>query len=148
MPKYRVKRDFDEVDKLEFRDRSYQEILDYFQKASSEINDVENIKAKFSSIGDTAFTCTVVNRARDRGVSHITVHAKAGRFAFGDISYSFQERAEPNTSSGWFQIEADDFELCLKHNGMMRDNNAKLSPTQAAATLWEEFVEKAGITYE
>ena len=49
-PKYRIKRDFDEVDKLEYRDRAFQEICDYFQKAADEINGVEDIKAKFAPI--------------------------------------------------------------------------------------------------
>lgn len=148
MPKYRVKRDFDEVDKLEFRDRAFQELRDYFQKASDEITGIENIRSKFTSISATSFTCTVLNRARDRGVAHITVHTGASRHSIGDITYSFQERADPGTSNGWFQIEVDDYEMHLKHNGMMRDEKTKLSPIQAAAKLWEEFVEQAGITYE
>jgi len=148
IPKYRVKKDFDEVDKLEFRDRAFREIRDYFQQASDEINGVEDIKSKFTTISDTSFTCTVVNRARERGVAHITIHAGSRRHSFGDITYSFQERADPGTSNGWFQIEADDYELYLKHNGMMREEKSKLSPSQAAVTLWEEFVEQAGITYE
>lgn len=148
IPKYRVKKDFDELDKLDFRDRAFRDISDYFQQASEEINGIENIKAKFTVISATSFTCTVVNRARDRGVAHITVHAGFRRHSFGDITYTFQERGDPGTSNGWFQIEADDYELYLKHNGMMRDGNTKLSPSQAALTLWEEFVEQAGITYE
>lgn len=148
IPKYRVKKDFDEVDKLEFRDRAFRELYDYFQQASDEINGIENIKSKFTTMSATSFTCTVVNRARDRGVAHITVYAGSTRHSFGDISYSFQERADPGTSNGWLQIEADDYELYLKHNGMMRDEKAKLSSNQAAVMLWEEFVEQAGISYE
>lgn len=148
-PKYRVRRDFDEVDKLEFREQAYQAIRDYFQQAAAEIGEIEDIKSKFSMLGDTSFTCTVVNRARNRGVAHITVHARSGRHSFGDISYSFQERADPNTSNGWLQIEADEYELYVKQSGMMRhDENAKLSPTKAAANLWEEFLEQAGISHE
>lgn len=148
IPKYRVKKDFDEVDKLEFRDRVFQELRDYFQQASDEINGIENIKSKFTTMSATSFTCTVVNRDRDRGVAHITVHAGSRRHSFGDISYSFQDRADPGTSNGWFQIEADDYELYLEHNGTMRSEKAKLSPNQAAVMLWEEFVEQAGISYE
>jgi len=148
-PKYRVKRDFDEVDKLEFRENAFLTIKNYFQEAATEIGEVEDIKSRFSAMGDTGFTCTVINRARDRGVAHITVHAHGGRSSFGDIIYSFQERAEPNTANGWFEIYADEYELFLKQNGMMhRDEDAKLSPSQAAAQLWEEFLEQAGIVHE
>ena len=97
-------------------------------------------------MGDHGFACTVVNRARSRGVAHITVYSNAGRFSLGDISYACQERAEPNTANGWFQIEADDYELFLKHHAMLRnDDQSKLSPQQAAAQLWDEFLERAGI---
>jgi hypothetical protein len=147
-PKYRLKRDFDEVDKLEFRENAFLVFKNYFEQAAAEIGGIENIKSRFSVIGDTGFSCTVVNRARNRGVAHVTVYASAGR-SLGDITYSFQEHAEPNTANGWFQIEADEYELFLEQNAMMRgDDKLKLSPSQAAAQLWEEFLEQAGITNE
>lgn len=143
-----MKRDFDEVDRLEFRERAFETIKHYFQKAAAEIGEVEDIKSKFSALGDTGFTCTVVNRLRDRSVAHVTVHSRSDRSSFGDIVYAFEERAEPNTAHGWLQIEADEYELFLKQNGMRGDDNAKLSPSQAAAQLWERFLERAGIAHE
>ena len=76
--KYRVKRDFDDIDKLEYRDQAFALMRRYFEQASSEIRDVENIKSKFSNLGDYGFTCTVVNRTKDRAVAHISVYAKSG----------------------------------------------------------------------
>lgn len=146
--KYRVKRDFDEIDKLEFRDRAFSEMLDYFLKASEEIGGIEHVKSKFSRMSDTSFTCTVVNKSRDRGVAHITVHAASQRHSFGDISYCFQERAAPGNANGWFQIEADDYELHLKQHAFVRDEKAKFSSIEAAEVLWRELIEKAGISYE
>lgn len=146
--KYRAKKDFDEVDKMEFRDKAFATIRNYFKSASEEINEVEDIKSKFASMGDDAFTCTVVNRARDRAVSHITVHCGGSRHSLGDISYSFQERAQPNTANGWMQIASDDYELHLTYNDMSRsDDKKKLSPQQAAELLWEDFVERAEISH-
>lgn len=146
--KYRAKKDFDDLDRMEFRDNAFAAIRDYFKRASAEINEVEDIKSKFTNMADDAFGCTVVNRARDRAVSHITVYSCGSRLSFGDISFSFQERAPPNTANGWMQIEADDYNLHLKYNDMFRsDDNQKLSPHQAAEILWRYFVERAEISY-
>lgn len=148
VPKYRLKRDFDELDKLEFREEAFAVIRNYFEQAAAEIREVEDIKSRFTPLGDNGFTCTVVNRACERGVAHITVYSNSGRSPLGDITYSFQERAEPNTANGWLQIEADEYELFLKWSDMVRSNNrSTLSPQQAAAQLWDEFLGKAGITH-
>lgn len=147
-PKYRLKRDFDDVDRQEYREQAFATMRDYFKKASAEIREVENIRSKFAPLGDAGFTCTIVNRAKDRGSAHITVYAKSGQSSFGDITYSFQERAERNTANGWFQIEADEYDLYLKWNDMtLGDDKLKLQPHQAVEQLWEEFLGQAGITY-
>lgn len=146
--KYRVKRDFDDVDKQEYCELAYTTMRDYFESASVEIRDVEDIRSRFAKLGDDGFTCTIINRAKDRISAHITVYAKSGGSSFGDITYSFQERADRGTANGWFQIEADEYELHLKWNAMMRDDDKlKLKPQQAAEQLWEVFLEQAGVTY-
>ena len=75
--KYRVKRDFDEVDKQDYRDQAFAEFRRYFELASREIGDVEGIRAKFSSMGGDAFTCTVVNACKRAGeCAHYTLLEK------------------------------------------------------------------------
>jgi TIR domain len=145
--KYRVKRDFDEVDKMEYREQAFAATREYFQNATAEVAGIEGIKSRFVKLGDDGFTCTVVNRARQRGgTAHITVYCKSGRHGFGDIYYSFEERAERNSANGWLTIETDDYDLFLKHGGMITESSdAKLSPRAAAEQLWEEFLNHAGI---
>ena len=146
--KYRVKRDFDEVDKQEFRQVAFSTLCQYFADATKEIGQVENIKSRFAMIGDDGFTCTIVNRARDRGAAHITIYSNGGRLSLGDITYSFLERAERGSASGWFEIAADEYELFLKQNSMLhRNDREKLTPERAASELWNELLEKAGISY-
>ena len=87
-------------------DGAFTVIRTYFEEAATEISEVEDIKSRLL-MGNHGFACTVVNRARSSGVANITVYSNAGRYSLRDISYAFQERAEPNTANGWFQIEAD-----------------------------------------
>ena len=47
MPKNRLKRDFDEVDKQAFRDGAFTVIRTYFEEAATEISEVEDIKSRY-----------------------------------------------------------------------------------------------------
>jgi hypothetical protein len=148
--RYRVKRDFDEIDSTDFRKKAFGTMRAYFEAATAEINAVDQIKARFEPLGNDGFTCTVVNKQRRNSVAHITVYAGGGRVSFGDITYSFQERAEPNTANGWFAVECDDYDLYLAWNDFASDGREKkrLTPEGAAADLWQGFLERAGIDHE
>lgn len=147
--RYRVQRNFDEIDRSDFRERAFQTIRDYFQRATAEIDSIEDLRGRFSPLSDTSFTCTIVNRARDRGVAHITVHRCSTRYGFGDITYSFEENAPDNTSNGGFSIEADEYELFLTERSFgYGEQDARLSPEDAAENLWTIFLQNAGVTYD
>jgi hypothetical protein len=147
--KYRVKKDFDEIDKKDFRKRAFEKIHDYFAGAAAEINGVDGLKARLELLGSDGFTCTVVNRQKRNTAAHITVYSKGGRASLGDITYSFQEKAEPGTANGWFSVECDDYDLFLALNSLgSRREEKRLTPEDAAEALWEEFLEHAGIAHE
>lgn len=70
-----VKRDFDSIEKMDFADKAYETIKNYFNGSCDELSGVDDtLRAKFEVIDSTAFTCSVVNRAKMRGgEAHITV---------------------------------------------------------------------------
>lgn len=149
--KVRLKRDFDAIDRAEFRDRTFLAIQEYFKNASVELSEAdEALKTRLESIGSSAFTCTIVNRAKVRqGEAHITVHNVKSGHGMGDISYIFQAHAEPGQSNGGIRVDADDYNLFLKVDNFFggRDSE-KYTPERAAEWLWNSFVERAGIEYE
>lgn len=149
--KVRLKRDFDSIDKTEFADRTYQSMLDYFSKAAEELSRAsDDIKTRVEKMSSTAFTCTIVNRAKIRqGEAHITVHNSKSRHGMGDISYVFEPHAGPNTSNGGIRVEADEYNLYLKVDNFYggRDGE-KYTPERASEWLWDNFVQQAGIEYE
>ena len=148
-PRYRVKRDFDEIDRSDFRNEAFAAIRNYFLDAVAEIDSVEGLRGRFVSIGPQSFSCTVVNRAMDRGTAHITVHARTGNASFGDIYYSFSENASENTANGGFSIECDEYDLFLKNNMFASaERDERLTAQGAAELLWTEFLEKAGVTHD
>ena len=149
--KVRLKRDFDAIDRAEFRDKTFGIIQKYFEKASSELSEAdEALKTRLEAMGPSAFTCTIVNRAKVRqGEAHITVQNVKSGHGFGDISYIFQAHAEPGQSNGGIRVDADDYNLFLRVDSFFGSRDSeKYTPERAAEWLWHIFVERAGVEYE
>ncbi|MEX2125973.1 MAG: toll/interleukin-1 receptor domain-containing protein [Woeseia sp.] len=148
--RYRAKQDFDEIDRADFRDRSFAIIRSHFENSIAEINTVDNFRGRFRDLGPTSFTCTVINRLKDRGIAYITVHCVSSNHGFGDISYSYAENASASTANGWLQVDCDEYDLYLRTNSFhgLGQDEARVSQQSAAELLWKDFIERAGITYE
>ena len=102
-------------------------------------------------MGPSSFTCTVLNQLLKNsrsGAASIAVHA-AGRLGLGDIYFSHEANSPGNTSNGSFRIDADDYHVFLRADFFdSSDSKRTWSPHEAAHRLWEEFLGRAGITYE
>jgi len=148
VPRYRVQQDFDEIDRSEFRDAAFATIKDYFRRATAEIDAVEGLRGRFVDRGTTSFGSTVVNRGRQHGTSHITVHCRNAGFALGDIYFSFNENAPDNSANGGFNVSSDEYEQFLVVTMSMFGNDPdRVNAEQAAEYLWNQFIEQAGITH-
>lgn len=151
--RFRIKQEFDAIQKAEFAEQAYDVIRNYFDASCKELSLAgDNLRAKFQPMDSASFTCTVVNRSRrNGGEAHITVRNSKGRRTFGDINYVYQpHHTENNTSNGSINVGADDYSLFLTM-GMFSgfgDRDVKLSAEKAADLLWSNFVKQAGIEYE
>lgn len=147
---YRVKRSFDQIDRSDFRERTFVEISDHFKSSCEELNSIDGVRGRFLPKDSQGFACTIINRNMERGTAHITVYKATDFPGFGDIYYSFSENALPNSMNGGFHIESDDFDLFLKPSMFQRtgysSDSEKLSAQDAAELLWSEFIEQAGLS--
>ena len=67
----------------------------------------------------------------------------------GDIYYSFSENAASNTSNGGFSVANDEYELYLADGSFgLRQRKERMTPAEAAESLWTDFLEQAGVTYD
>ena len=144
--RYRVQRDFDEIDRAEFREETYKAIRDHFENEIRQLNSLGSVRARLTERSATSFSCTVVNRARKQGAGHITIHAGGNNMGFGDVSYSFSENSPPNTANGFFSIDADGYELFLQPLTSFGDDQNRLTPQEVAELLWQKFIGQAGIS--
>ena len=147
-PRYRVRRDFDEIDRGDFRDQSFATIREYFRRAIQEIDAVEGLRGRFFERSATSFGSTIVNGAKKQGVAHITVYRGSPHASPGDIYYTFEENAAENKASGAFAVVSDDYDQFLEvifTTGLL--GSGQLSARGAAGLLWREFIEQAGVSY-
>lgn len=143
---YRIKQDFDEIDRSDFRKAAYSQIRDYFEISISELDALEHLRGRFTQITATAFSCTIVNRRSSNNTAHITVHG--GAEGIGDISYSFTENGRPDTANGCFTVEADEFSLKLKSSMNFLSQQETLTPLGVAEQLWNQFIDQIGVVRE
>ncbi|EJC85307.1 TIR domain-containing protein [Rhizobium leguminosarum bv. trifolii WSM2297] len=145
----KVKQEFDTIQRRDFADEAFRVIQDYFKTSCEELNQAEDLRARFEKMSDNSFTCTVVNRGYKGGRdAHITVHnSKGGRHHFGDINYSWQSHGESNTSNGHVQVDADEYNMFLSLNDFMSSEKKRYDAKQVADVLWLEFTNQAGIEY-
>ncbi len=147
--RYRAKRQFDQIDKSDFRDAAFVIIKDYFRRATMEIDSIEGLRGRFVDRGVTSFGATIVNGGHRNGTAHITVHCRNSHVAMGDIYYSFSENAGDNTANGGFNVSADDYEQFLVQTmNMFGKADKQLAPDRAAEVLWNEFIGNVGISYD
>lgn len=146
----KIKRQFDTIQKAEFADKAFATIKAYFEASCTELNRVgDDLRARFEPMSDSAFSCTVVNRALAHGgEASITVHNRQGNHPFGgDIVFAYARRADAGMSNGAIRVEADDYNMSLTADFLSYGSARNYTAEQAAEHLWVEFVRKAGIEY-
>lgn len=144
--RYRIKRDFDKVDKRDFANRSFDEIKAFFQSSANEINSVPELEADFLERDRDSFSCTLVNRGMGRAFETVTVRRGS---SFGEIDTVYGDRAPSNTSHGSFSVRSDEYEMFFTDGyfNFRGDSEKKLSALNVAQLIWDELVHKIGVDY-
>ncbi|MFC4212658.1 toll/interleukin-1 receptor domain-containing protein [Pedobacter lithocola] len=149
---YKVKKTFSEVDKVNFIEASFKYILAYFKSSVDEINDVENIQARFLKQDNSSFSCLISNRANVKD-SYLAVSlVNKGQTHFGDLQYAFSDRVNESSIhlDKLFNIGFDEYELFwISHNayGFQRQRDeVQLTAVGVAEIIWNNFIEQVGIS--
>lgn len=144
--RYRVRREFDELDKRDFVDASFGEMYRFFEASAAELESVSEIECDLSALENAHFACTVINRGVSRGFE--TVHVRKGG-SWGAIDILFGEHDRSNTSNGGFSVVADEYQLYLSPSMFHFDgqDKKKLNAREAAKLVWDDLLSKVGIDY-
>lgn len=149
---YKVKKYFSEVDKFNFKESGYEEIKKYFNSSISELNFVENLQARITNESKGYFTCLISNRANNKDCFLTIQVSGATEYRFGDISYSFSEKANTNAvqMDKNFTIANNEYEQFWSkssHNfGFSNQPAVQLNAHQVAEEIWNDFIAQVGVS--
>jgi len=149
---YKVKKDFTQVDVVNFRRDSFNSIKKFFVESVDEINTVDNIQAILLTEEKDSFTCLISNRAKIDSNGYITVFMP-GESIFGnaDIAYTLAEHRQPNSiqMNNMFQIESDQYQLYWSANNFYGSSEKKSwTVKEIAEKIWNEFIGQVGISFD
>lgn len=144
--RYRVRRDFDKLHKLDFLERSFKEIYEFFRTSADEIAQLDEIDTRLSEMSPNHFSCLIINRGMARKFE--TLHVRLGG-SLGDINIYYGEQDRSNSSHGGFSVTETPYELKLSSGPFSFDRqDSELSSKEAAQTLWDDLLKRVGIDYD
>ncbi|QNN43650.1 toll/interleukin-1 receptor domain-containing protein [Pedobacter roseus] len=146
---YRAERIFTEVDKLDFKEKSFEVITNYFKSAMAEFNGIENLQSKLIEEEKKSFTCLISNKGNLKD-AYLTISVAGGDgFRHSDLTYSFTKGQHQNTINlnNVFTIEHDAYELYWQHSNLMQSRSAeRLTDKQIAERVWNDFINQVGVS--
>lgn len=153
---YRIKKDFDSIEVLEFKEKSFKELTELLRRYTAEINSLENIKARVIQESISEFKCMLVNRNKIAAECLLHLFLCSGSsprrgFHFNDADITFKldpsDLGTKGMSSKDFVLAKDDYHLYWKENNLYFQNQEEreLSVREMADLIWEEWLESVGI---
>jgi hypothetical protein len=152
---YRIKRDFDSLQKLEFAEKTFGEVKEYLKRYLDEIIQLDNIVARIISNTDAIIEILAVNRNKIATEARIKIVASMERNRFGHTSnpehqivYTVNE--SPRNNDRMFVLEFDEYEMFWvnSYNGIYLNSpgKTKFTSKMIADAIWENCLDAIGIT--
>lgn len=148
---YKVKKDFDSIQKLEFREKSFKEIKKLLTDFLSEVELLDGIKNRILKDTDTEFETLLVNRNKVNTEARLKLNISNDEqnisvfFGRADLIYSFDD--EPNRYN-LFEVSNDEFEIFWLNNSTNNFHSKvvmRVDSKEIANIIWEALLEKVGI---
>lgn len=147
---YRIKKDFDSIQKIEFASKSFVEVKDYLKRYLEEIGSLENIKSMILSDAAEGFDSILVNRNKINTESKLTLSTLVERTSFNrqasdkQINFTIDKDGYPLKKG--FTLSFDDYHLFWAENNSYNFIDSKeLSTKDMADIIWDMWLESVGI---
>jgi len=147
---YRIKKDFDSIQKIEYASKSFIEVKDYLKRYLDEIGSLENIKSMILSDTADGFDSILVNRNKINTESKLTLSTLAERTSFNrlvadkQINFTIDKDGYPSKKE--FALSFDDYHLFWSENSSYSFIGSKeLSTKDMADIIWDMWLESVGI---
>lgn len=149
---YRVKKDFDSIEKIEFTEKSFKELVNYLKRYSAEVRTLDNIKARVMMDSPSEFLSLLVNRNKIATECQLQLKMenpsgshRGHHFHRQDISYTLSQGDGGNPKG--FALMHDDYHLFWTEINPYFGSHQVTEHTtkEMADKIWEEWLEAVGI---
>lgn len=151
---YRVQKDFDSIEKLEFIEKTFHDIKEYLKRYIAEVTQLENIKVRTFNETDKIFECLLVNRNKIDTESRlkISIGSESQKSGFSavyeeEMAYTISRNERPAFKG--FKLSFDDYHLFWMSRGSNFYSNSRdtkeLEIKEMAEVIWNEWLESVGI---
>jgi len=138
----RIKRNFDDHEKDEFLENSYEYVARYFEGSLEELtNRHKHIKTRFKRLTGTSFTAFIYDNGKR--AAECTIFYGGESFFSKGIAYSSSGDGAERSMNESLSVEDDGYTLYLKSLGigmMGRNQDEHLSQQGAAEYYWSIFI--------
>ncbi len=152
---YRVQKDFDSIEKIEFAEKSMVEVKEYIKRYMEEVVKLENIKSRIFVDNDQEFECILVNRNKIATESHlrISIGIENASSMFSTMTkdkqllYSISKGTYSRQEEKTIRLTFDEFHLFWTQESYHSRNqkNKELTSKDIADLIWSEWLESVGI---
>ena len=149
---YRVQKDFDSIEKMEFVEKTFHEVREFLKRYIEEIIQMENIKARILVENNKEFECLLVNRNKIATESQLKLsinNEKSGFPSFNSnemqITYSISSNNRPSHKN--FSLSLDQYHLFWVESNFYSSSRTmkELESKNIADIIWNEWLESVGI---
>lgn len=147
---YRVQKDFDSIERLEFVERTFKEVKEFIIRFKDEIIQLDNIKARVLTDSEITFECLLINRNMISTESKLFMTIDNANRHSGVLRKSENEliyRIGANHQQNSFSLSNDKYHLFWELNTYFRtpSGNKELDAKDIAEIIWDEWLESVGI---
>jgi hypothetical protein len=150
---YRVQKDFDSIERLEYVEKTFHDIKEFMRRNIEEVIQIDNVKVRVLKEDGQTFKALLVNRNKVATETELTITTQATQqrtmgFNQGDdrqISFMLGNNSHPAQKS--FTLSNDEYELFWTDNNFYsgRRSNTRFTSKEIVDAIWDEWLSSVGI---
>lgn len=151
---YRVKKDFDSIEKMEYSEKTFKEITGFIKSFTQEIILLDNVKCRIISEGEKDFSCILVNRNKIATETTLTISLAQDEFSLAKTQteqncLNFTLKSKELNQRLSFIIANDEFQMFWIQNEFFNlfqsEGQTRYDSVQIADNIWNQLLNSVGI---
>jgi len=150
---YKIKKDFDSIQKIDFAEETFKSVKDYTKRFLEETKLLDNIGCRLVSESDTHVEVLIVNRNKINTESTLRISTQPQQGGFNmhvneqQINYSIGTTSNRSSQGKLFVLSADDYHLFWSESSLFGGSSDKkvMEAKEIADMIWDELLESVGI---